>query len=204
MEASNVPPKPNRPPKIHKISATKPVYQINDDESLEVNTEQDDGYDPSIYRHRFSRIPVIAKIMVLFLLFLAILYACIVINVPAVWIVLLVYGMVAVVYGYYITLRWNGEEFVINDKRFERPHAMPWPFSSHTQAILRSRIGSCEIRQNPLDKLCNTCQLHSDTPSEGDELFHHVKWLTHPDELRQVSGLSAPHKNSYGFFHRRK
>lgn len=197
-----IPPKPSAPP---TITAEKSLESVAVDvlEEFEM-TEGDDTPDnltnnPPHYRYRFSVIPVIFKIAVIAILWCGLLYACLIMASGTSWSIFLGATPLVIIYCYYLALRWNGEEFIVNDEWYERPCTMPSPFKSKTPAIRRSEIGSYNFEQTFVDKILRTCRLSSDTASKGDEIFHLVKWLTHPTELRRATGISATRKNSYLF-----
>jgi hypothetical protein len=147
---------------------------------------------------------VIFKIFLVALGLVLLFFVAITNSSQELWLLWWVSIPVSLVYSYYIALRWNGEEFVVNDEWYERPLTMPFPFPSRTPAIRRSEIGKYEFKQTLIDKMLGTCRLYSDTPSAGDKQFHNVKWLTHPAELRRATGISAPRKNSYLFMLRKR
>lgn len=202
VRVGNKPTIPERPVNPPTISAEKSAgsdpsegFEIADDD---VVTEQKKE-NPSLYRHSFSFKPVIFKIVLAIAFWVGFLIGTIIQgNAPAiVWWAFAGLTVVVPIYCYYLVLRWNGEEFVVNDTWYERPLTMPFPFSSRTPAIRRSEIGMYQFKQTALDKLIGTCRLYSDTPSSDDKNFHNVKWLTHPAELRRATGISAPRRNSW-------
>lgn len=192
-----IPEKPSSPP---TISVEKSVnnahsedFEIADEDVIMKYKEE----NPSSYRRPFSIKPVIFKIVLSVSFWIGFLIGAITQDNPVTWWVFVVLTIFTPIYCYYLVLRWNGEEFVVNDMWFERPLTMPFPFSSQTPAIRRSEIGKYEFKQTTLDKLLGTCRLYSDTPSAHDKNFHNVKWLTHPAELRRATGISAPRRNSW-------
>jgi hypothetical protein len=203
---SHIPPKPKDPP---SVSAVKPLpsetsrqdeFEVSGDE---VSTEQTED-NPSLYRHNFSVIPVIFKMVFVVILWVLLLVTALIMMTQVIWVIFGIATIIGPAYCYYIALRWNGEEFVVNNEWYERPLTMPFPFTSSTPAIRRTEIGQYKIRQTFIDKMIRTCRLFSDTPVENDEKFHNVKWLTHPAELRRATGISAPRKNSYSAVFRRR
>lgn len=192
-----IPEKPSNPPTVgaEKDTANAPLeeFEIADEDVIMEYKEE----NPSSYRRPFSIKPVIFKIIFVAAFWIGFLIGAIAQPSPTVWWIFAGLTLVAPIYCYYLILRWNGEEFVVNDIWFERPLTMPFPFPSQTPAIRRSEIGKYEFKQTTLDKLLGTCRLYSDTPSAHDKKFHNVKWLTHPAELRRATGISAPRKNSW-------
>jgi hypothetical protein len=192
-----IPKKPSKPPTVgFEKEATNDhseEFEVADEDVIMKYKEE----NPSLYRRPFSIKPVIFKIVLIVAVWIGFLIGAIAQASPTAWGIFAGLTVVALIYCYYLILRWNGEEFIVNDTWFERPLTMPFPFPSKTPAIRRSEIGSYEFKQTTLDKLFDTCRLFSDTPAARDKQFHNVKWLTHPAELRRASGISAPRKNSW-------
>jgi hypothetical protein len=199
IETGRIPPRPDRPPTstaekdhLESVDADGDAFEIPLESHVEALRD-----NPSLYRHRFSLIPVVFKIVLTVSGWICLLLVSIGMNTAFIWAIFGFTTILAPLYCYYIALRWNGEEFIVNDEWYERPLTMPVPFTSSTPAIRRSEIGKYFIKQTVLDKIFKTCRLYSDTPSPDDKQFHNVKWLTHPTELRRATGISAPRKNSY-------
>jgi hypothetical protein len=195
FDESRLPPLPDHPP---TVTAEKHHLEIDDEfEIPQESHEEEIGDNPSRYRHSFSLIPVVFKTVIVAVGWIGYLFVSISANSSYLWVSFAIATIVAPLYCYYIALRWNGEEFIVNDEWYERPLTMPAPFTSSTPAIRRSEIGKYFIKQTVLDKIFKTCRLYSDTPSSDDKQFHNVKWLKYPAELRRATGISAPRKNNY-------
>jgi hypothetical protein len=206
-KTSYIPPPPRSLPTItaEKTLERTDVREVEEFEIIEEEDIPDNLTDNlPLYRYRFSIMPVIFKMVVVVIVWCGLLYACLGITSSTWWSIFVGATLLAIIYCYYLALRWNGEEFIVNDEWYERPRTMPSPFTSKTPAIRRTEIGSYNLEQTFVDKILRTCRLRSDTASKGDEIFHLVKWLTHPTELRRATGISTPRKNSYLFFFKKR
>lgn len=200
-----IPPMPELPPTITANKHYEPdTKEDGDFEIAPDDTVEDQVDNPPLYRHSFSIAPVIFKLVITTLAWIGLLVASIAQANQIIWAIFGISTPVAMMYCYYIVLRWNGEEFIVNDEWYQRPLTMPMPFTSVTPAIRRTEIGQYRMKQTLIDKVLKTCRLYSNTPVENDEEFHNIKWLTHPAELRRATGISAPRKNSYFFWVRKR
>ena len=63
------------------------------------------------------------------------------------------------------------------------------PFGVMKPNVLLKDASSQDVRQNIFDKWLKTGTLFLDTPSKKDTLWHHLRWIQHPDRLEIALGL---------------
>jgi len=198
----HIPPMPANPP---SVAAKKPSIsgELNNDSTA----EQDHVEEPEIlvdtYQHRLSLIPLLFRFFLATVVWLAFLYISIISNSSELWVAFVIATLALSSYCYYKALVWNGEDYIVNEKWVGMTATLPWPLPSKEPQILRTQINSIEIVETMLDKFFHTCQLKLKTEVSAKR-FEHIRWLTHPDELRRALGKSTPRKNHFLFWLKRK
>lgn len=92
------------------------------------------------------------------------------------------------VYCWYRWLVWTNEYFMARPDRCVMPRHMPGPIPSQEPTI-EVKSSSSGVKELVIDKIFKTCTFYADTPATGDEMFAKVRWLKHPDQLRDALGL---------------
>lgn len=197
-----IPPMPSNPP---MVSAEKsvPSDEIDHSSVVEPNSTDQPEILVDTYQRRLSLVPLLFQLFLAVVVWLIFLYISIISNSPELWVVFVITTIVLSAYCYYRALVWNGEDYIVNEKWVGITATLPWPLPSREPQILRTQINSIEIVETMLDKLLHTCQLKLKTEVSAEQ-FEHIRWLTHPDELRRALGKSTPRKNHFLFWLKRK
>lgn len=100
------------------------------------------------------------------------------------WVTIAVCSVIAVTFCYWQWVKWGGINLIITEDSIQLQRSRPWPLKASSLTI-PNKIGAVQdVRQTLVDRLLGTCRLFSDTDAKGDEAFHNIKWLPHPEELR--------------------
>jgi hypothetical protein len=156
-----------------------------------------------LYDHRPKPIPAIgySLLAAAILTLLCLLGAST--QISGIWVFVAICGVIAAVFSYWQWVRWRGVQLIITEESKQLQRALPWPFEVRAPTM-PNKIGTVQdVKQTFLDRLFGTCTLFSDIKAEGDEVFHNIKWLPYPDELRQALGQRPLRRNSWLHFSRK-
>lgn len=176
-----VPPKPRQPPR----SALYPTPT------------------PILYDHRPRPIPAIGYSLLVAVILVALCMFGIYAQTDVTGVIVTVCGVIAVAFCYWQWIKWSGTHLIITEESKQLQRALPWPFEVNAPAM-PNKIGTVQdVKQTFVDRLFGTCRLFSDIKAEGDEVFHSIKWLPYPKELRQALGQRPLRSNSWLPFSRK-
>lgn len=157
--------------------------------------------EPLLYDYRPKPIPAIGYTVVTGLVLAALLIGAIYAHASAEWYIFTGCCLpVGVAWCYWQWIVWRGVRLIITKSTKQLQRVLPTPFQSSTPTMPNKAGAAQDVTQKMSDRLLGTCRLFSNVRASGDEMFHNLKWLPHPDELRRALGMPVLRKNSWWIF----